>query len=324
MSAARDRLSVVLLAGGVGGAKMAEGFHHCDRCDLTVISNVADDDEFHGLWVSPDTDTMLYTLSDRIDLNQGWGVKDEGKRALSVLDELGQPTWMTLGDRDLGLHIYRTNSLSQGIGRQDICDNICKAFGLETRIILPTEDVIQTQIKTDDGWLSFQEYFVRERCQPEVREIAIRDIGLANPNPAAVEALSAADLVVIAPSNPLVSIEPILGIGNIREIVKKLATPVVAVSPLVGGKVVKGPLDRMMQARGMDVSTEAIASLYKGLIDILVVDHQDFHQTYCEAAPGIKIEAAPTLLKNKSDKINLANQLIDLALKSDGGDVLYG
>ena len=238
-------MKVTLLAGGVGGAKMAEGFDGLEGVELSVIGNIADDAEFHGLWVSPDIDTLTYSLANRIDRAQGWGVADEGHRALSVLEELGDETWMTLGDRDFGLHIYRTNALRIGATRSEVADHVAQVFGVESRILLPTDDVVQTRVRTALGWLSFQEYFVREQCKPEVLELAYDGIEAATPTEAALVAIAEADLIVLAPSNPLVSITPILDVLGIREAVVSAAAPVLAVSPLIAGKVVKGPADRI-------------------------------------------------------------------------------
>ena len=196
-------MKVTLLAGGVGGATRAEGFAALDDVALTVIGNIADDEEFHGLWISPDIDTMIYSLAGLVNRDQGWGVADEAGRALSVLDTLGADTWMYLGDRDLGLHIYRTERLRRGDRPSDIVRDVAERFGVEARILLPSDDRVRTRVKTADGWLSFQEYFVREKCRPEVEALTYAGIDEARPTPEALAALAQADLIVIAPSNPL-------------------------------------------------------------------------------------------------------------------------
>lgn len=309
-------VSVTLIAGGVGGAKMAEGLAHLDEVDLTVIGNVADDDEFHGLWVSPDIDTMLYTLSDRIDRAQGWGVADEGLRALDVLRELGQDTWMTLGDRDFGLHIYRSMRLRQGDPRQKIVDDIGRAFGVPARIVLPTEDVVQTRLRTTEGWISFQEYFVRERCRPTVQELDYRGIDKARPNPAALDAIETADLIVIAPSNPLLSIAPILGVSGLRDAVRRAKAPKIAVSPLIGGKALKGPADRLMASLGFAPTAETIAGFYSDIADFLVIDAADEAEAESVRAQGLTPVMDDILMEDRNGKIRLARSLMTLGTPS--------
>ena len=230
---------VTLLAGGVGGAKLAEGLAEIPEIALTVIGNVADDEEFHGLWVSPDIDTMLYTLSGRVNRDQGWGLADESNRALEMLNCLGANTWMFLGDRDFGLHIYRTERLRRGDRPSDIVADIRSKFGINSKILLPTDARVQTRVLTDGGWLSFQEYFVRERCQPEVLELKYDGLELSKITVEAEQALNEADLIIIAPSNPLLSILPILKIPGFYAALQNATAPIFAVSPLVAGKALK-------------------------------------------------------------------------------------
>ncbi|MBO9400025.1 2-phospho-L-lactate transferase [Shimia sp. R9_3] len=305
-----SKTRVTLIAGGVGGAKMAEGFAHLENVDLRVICNIGDDDSFHGLWVSPDVDTMLYTLSDRINRAQGWGVEDDALRALSVLKDLGQETWMTLGDRDLGLHIFRTMQLVQGRARQDITDHIAKALGISARLLLSTEDQVPTRVCTESGWQSFQEYFVRDQCRPAVRDLAYEGQETARANPAALDALTDTDLIVIAPSNPLMSIMPILGIPGIGETLVQAAALRLAVSPFVGGRALKGPADKMLQSLGHTPSTAYIADLYDGLIDGLVIDGTDAGD---QVATGLPLHAEQTVMKTRADKCALAQRLLHLA-----------
>nr|WP_319516647.1 2-phospho-L-lactate transferase [uncultured Cohaesibacter sp.] len=309
----KQKLKVTLLAGGVGGAKMAEGFTSLEDVDLTIIGNVADDEEFHGLWVSPDIDTMTYTLSGRINRQQGWGLADEGTRALETLTSLGEDTWMMLGDRDFGLHIYRTMRRMKGDRPSDIAADVAKAFGVKSKILLPTDDVVQTRVKTEQGWLSFQEYFVKEKCAPVVKALEFAGIEEATATPEALEAIASAELLVIAPSNPLVSIEPILAIEGMREALKKSAVPTIAVSPLIAGKVVKGPADRMMSAMGMRADAVGVATRYQGLADILLIDHQDVALSAEISDLSIAPHCADIMMKDMSDKMRLASEIVDLA-----------
>ena len=305
------RTKVTLLAGGVGGAKMAEGLAALDDADLSIIGNIADDDEFHGLWVSPDIDTLTYTLAGLINREQGWGVADESTRALDTLNVLGCETWMTLGDRDFGLHIYRTNRRRLGDRPSDIARDVAQRFGVKPQILLPSDDVVQTRVKTDAGWISFQEYFVREQCQPEISGLDYVGLEAAKVTDEAAEAIGSADLIVLAPSNPLVSIDPILKIDDIRERVIAAEAPVFAVSPLIAGKVVKGPADRMMTALGLRADAVGVAEHYAGLVDRLYIDHADAALTSQIEQNGMRCAVAPIVMKDLDDKARLARQLLD-------------
>lgn len=308
MSGAKTK--VTLLAGGVGGAKMAEGLAALEDVDLSIIGNIADDDEFHGLWVSPDIDTLTYTLAGLIDRNQGWGVADESTRALQTLNTLGRETWMTLGDRDFGLHIYRTNRRRSGDRPSDIAHDVAENFGVNARIILPSDDVVQTQVETDAGWSSFQEYFVKEQCRPEIKGLNYAGIEAARVTNEAASAIEDAELIVLAPSNPLVSIDPILKIGGIRHRVAAATAPVFAVSPLIAGKVVKGPADRMMTALGLRADAVGIAEHYRGLVDRLYVDHVDASLASQVELNDMDCALSSILMKNLDDKRRLASELV--------------
>lgn len=304
---------VTLLAGGVGGAKMAEGLAALPEVDLTVIANIADDEQFHGLWVSPDVDTLTYSLSDLVNRDQGWGVKDDAYRALDTLKRLGQDCWMSLGDRDLGLHIWRSMRLARGDRPSDIAADAARAMGVRTRLVLPTDDRVQTRVRTEAGWLTFQEYFVRERCAPEVRDLRFDGIESARPTPEALAALSAADLIVIAPSNPLVSIAPIVAVPGLREALDAATAPVVAVSPFIDGKVVKGPADRMMAALGLRADALGVAERYRGIADMMVIDTCDAALVPPIKALGVDAECHPILMRGHDDKARLAHELMIIA-----------
>ncbi len=303
-------MKVTLLAGGVGGAKMAEGFDGLPDVELSVIGNIADDAAFHGLWVSPDIDTLTYSLAGRIDRTQGWGVADESHRALGVLKELGAETWMTLGDRDFGLHIYRTAALAQGQSRSEIAAHVAKVFGVKCEILLPTDDVVQTRVRVAAGWLSFQEYFVREQYKPEVLALAYDGIEAAKPTEAALKAIREADLIVLAPSNPLVSITPILEVQGIRTAMHAATAKVVAVSPLIAGKVVKGPADQMMKALGLRADALGVAEYYKGVADHMVIDTQDAGLADAIMALGRGCTVLQTLMTERAEKEALAAGII--------------
>jgi len=307
-----DRVRVTLLAGGVGGAKLAEGFAALESVLLTVIGNVADDDMFHGLWVAPDIDTMLYTLSNRINREQGWGVADDGGRALAVLQELGASTWMFLGDRDLGLHIYRTERLRRGDRPTRIVQEIAARFGITARIVLPTDDRVQTRVRTKDGWLAFQEYFVRERCRPRVVELQYEGIAAARPTPEALDAIKTADLVVVAPSNPLVSIAPILGIPGITDAIRATAAPVKGVAPLIAGQAIKGPARAMMEALALCPDVAGVAAFYADLVETLIIDHADADLAAAIRAEGPEPVCRDILMPDHAGKVRLASEILDL------------
>ncbi|MES0868582.1 2-phospho-L-lactate transferase [Pseudovibrio sp. SCP19] len=303
-------VKVTLIAGGVGGAKMAEGLYHLENVELSIIGNIADDDAFHGLWVSPDIDTLTYTLADVIDRQQGWGVADESHRALETLSKLGDDTWMSLGDRDFGLHIYRTHRRRQGDRPTLIAQDIARSFGLSCNLILPTDDVVQTRVKTDAGWLSFQEYFVKERCAPDVRELHYDHIEEAHATEEALKALAEADLIVIAPSNPLVSILPILKVPGILEAVKAAKAPKIGVSPIINGGVVKGPADRMLASLGFEATAFGVAQIYAEFLDCFVIDHADEQHISAINGLGLSTSQDAILMKTREDKVRLAAKLL--------------
>ncbi|MBR9829574.1 MAG: 2-phospho-L-lactate transferase [Oceanospirillales bacterium] len=306
-----DSPTIVMLCGGVGGAKMAEGFVNSRFADnLSVIGNVADDQEFHGLWVSPDIDTLTYTLTDNIDRNKGWGLFDESNRVLDQLKALGADTWMYLGDKDFAIHILRTQMRSQGVRPTEIARRITHGFGLDVPIILPTDDVIQNQVKTENGWIAFQDYFVKWGCQPDVLDCRVVGIEQAQATPEALHAIAQADMVVIAPSNPIVSIHPILAIPGMREALELSSAFKVAVSPLVAGQAVKGPADKMMLAAGYRADVQGVADFYTGLVDALVIDQQDRAHL---SAVGQRIEhvlVTDTLMFNQTNKVRLAESIV--------------
>ena len=304
---------VTLLAGGVGGAKLAEGFVALAGVDLTILGNVADDDEFHGLWVSPDIDTMIYTLSGRIDRAQGWGRADEGRRALDTLADLGAETWMFLGDRDFGLHIYRTHRLRSGERRSQIVAHVARQFDVPAQIVLPTDDRVQTRVRTPAGWQSFQEYFVRDRCAPKILDLAYEGLQHARMTPEARMSIAQADVLVIAPSNPLASIAPILEIPGIRAALSAASAPIVGVSPLIAGQAVKGPADCMMRALGHQADALGVARLYEGLVTDFLIDTKDRALAGPIAALAIAPHCTDTYMGKIEDKARLAREVLAVA-----------
>lgn len=305
---------ITLLAGGVGGAKLAVGLAAiCEPGQLSIIGNVADDQEFHGLWVSPDIDTLTYTLAGRIDSAKGWGLADESNRVLDSLKRLGCDSWMYLGDQDLATHILRTQLRGQGIRPSVIAQRIAESLGVQSNIILPTDDRLQTRIRTPEDWLSFQEYFVREQCRPEILDIQLDGVERATATPEALAAIREADLLVIAPSNPIVSIGPILAVPGLGQAFALANSVKVAVSPLIGGATVKGPADRMLSASGYRCNNLGIADCYSDLIDGLIIDQRDQPDARALQERGLHVMTTNTLMLNDADKTRLARELLQFA-----------
>lgn len=267
---------VALLCGGVGGAKLARGFHMLwPEADLAVIVNTGDDFEHLGLTICPDLDTVLYTLTGQANRAQGWGREDESWTFMRVLRSLGGEDWFSLGDGDLALHVIRTQRLREGERLSGIVAEISAAWQLRSTVIPMSDDPVRTMVRTEDGVLPFQRYFVEQRCQPRTRSISFEGAGTARPAPGVVPAIEAADVVVIAPSNPYLSIDPIFSVPGISDAIKRTPAPVIAVSPLVSGKAVKGPTDKLMSELGFEVSNETVARHYQGMIDGLVIHEGD-------------------------------------------------
>jgi LPPG:FO 2-phospho-L-lactate transferase len=269
-------VKVAVLSGGVGGARFVQGLLDAvDPSGVTVVGNVGDDLEVFGLHVSPDIDTVLYTLSGLADEQRGWGRAGESWNALETARDLGAEAWFQLGDRDIGLHLARAEALGRGEPLSTITQRFARALGIVAQILPATDDRMRTWIQTDDGELSFQEWFVRRRHEPEVIGVRFEGVDTARAAPGVLEALAAADLIVIAPSNPFVSIGPVLAVQEIRTAIANRQVPSVAVSPLIGGKAVKGPADRMLKGLTGGTGPLQVTSCYKGLIDALVYDESD-------------------------------------------------
>jgi LPPG:FO 2-phospho-L-lactate transferase len=273
-----DDRPVVALSGGVGGAKLALGLYRILPPDtLTVIANTGDDFEHLGLSISPDLDTLLYTLSGEANPDMGWGRRDETWNFMAALEKLGGDTWFRLGDGDLATHVERTRRLAAGETLSTITDAFCRRLGIAARFLPMSDDQVRTRLDTDQGRLDFQDYFVRLRCAPAVRGIAFAGSESARPHPEVLAALSAPELraVILCPSNPFISIDPILSIPGVRPALHACTAPVVAVSPIIAGKAVKGPTAKMMEELGLPVDAAAVARHYRDFIDIYIADEAD-------------------------------------------------
>ena len=311
MSAARTL--VVALSGGIGGAKLALGLARImPPADLLVVANTADDFEHLGLAISPDLDTLMYTLAGLDDPQRGWGRRDETWTFMAALAALGGETWFRLGDGDLAVHVERTRRLAAGESLSAITTDFCRRLGLATRIVPMSDDRVRTRLRTSEGWLDFQDYFVRRRCEPRVSGIEYEGAAHARPQPQLLAALADPRLraVVICPSNPFVSIEPMLAVRGLRDAIASCHAPVVAVSPIIGGRAVKGPTAKIMAELGIPVSAMAVAERYAGLIDGYVVDHADAASA---AALGVPVTAAQTLMLTLDDREALARHVLAAA-----------
>jgi len=275
-----EQVNVVLLAGGYGGARMAHGFALLgDEVRLTVIGNTADDIELHGLHISPDLDTVMYTLAGLANDATGWGVSDETWSASEMLARYGGETWFRLGDRDLATHVLRTARLHAGVRLTDATAELCAALGVSARLLPMSDDRVATKVRTADAWLDFQDYFVRRGHRDEVVEVRFDGAATARPTDDVRAAILAAHLIVIGPSNPFVSIAPILAVAGMREAIDTSGAKVVAVSPIIGGVALRGPADRLLRSLAGDDGAAGVARhyarSYPGLIDFFVLDEKD-------------------------------------------------
>jgi LPPG:FO 2-phospho-L-lactate transferase len=300
-------VKVVVLAGGLGGSRFARALAETiDPQELTIVGNVGDDVEVFGLHVSPDLDTILYALTGRLDEERGWGRKGETWQALDTAAELGAETWFRLGDRDLGLHLVRTERLRRGEPLSRVTRELGAAFGLEPTLLPATDDRLRTWLATPAGEFPFQEWFVRRQHRDEVD--AVRFEGEARAAPGVVESIDDADLIAIAPSNPFVSIGPILAVAGIREALEERRAPAVAVSPLIGGKAVRGPADRMLARLTGGTTPRHVAGCYEGLIDALVVDAADAAED-----AGMPTIVTRTLMNDPDARRRLADAVLESA-----------
>ncbi|MBR0801078.1 2-phospho-L-lactate transferase [Bradyrhizobium jicamae] len=304
---------VVALSGGIGGAKLALGLSRILPSDeLLVIANTGDDFEHLGLCISPDIDTLIYTLAGINNPVTGWGRRDETWSFMESIGALGGEDWFKLGDRDLALHVERTRRLRMGQTLSEVTSDICRRLGIGARIVPMSEDLVRTRVRSDEGWIDFQDYFVRQQCRPVVHELVFDGAPLARPQADIVAALRSGDVraVIICPSNPFISIEPILAIPGMRDAIRASGVPVVAVSPIIGGKAVKGPTAKMMRELGLEVSAAGVAARYGDLLDGYVVDHADADGV---GKIGAQVTLASTLMTTLHDRETLARATLEAA-----------
>jgi LPPG:FO 2-phospho-L-lactate transferase len=299
----------VILAGGTGGAKLAAGMQELLGSGVSVIANTADDIEIVGVDVSPDPDLITYWLSAEIDEERGWGIKGDTFTVFDRLVRLGAPDWFRLSDRDLATCLYRRAFIAEGGRRTDAQAQIARALGVAAAVLPMCEERVRTRVRTAEGWRDLQRYLVAERAQAPVDGIEVEGIGEATPTPEVLAAIADADAIVIGPSNPVISIGPILAIGPLREAISAAAAPVVAVSPYVAGKVVKGPTDLFMHAVGRPSTAAGVASLYEGLLDGMVCDAEDPDSPPQE----VHVHSCPTLMEGREGRRALAERTLEFA-----------
>ena len=297
---------IIALAGGVGGAKLALGLARTLPADrLTVAVNTADDFEHWGLYICPDLDTVTYTLAGVANPETGWGLRDETWNVLEAMAKVGGETWFRLGDKDLAKHLERTRRLKAGESLSTIMIDLARRLGTDTRIVPMSDQPVRTLVTTPGGELAFQDWFVRLRCEPVVRSVRFAGVERAMPHPALAD-LGAAAGVIVCPSNPFVSVAPILALPGVRDALKGARCPRVAVTPIVGGQAIKGPAAKMLAELGHDVSALGVARFYQGLIDGFVLDAQDAGLAPQIEALGMRVRVADTMMRDDGDKKRLA------------------
>jgi LPPG:FO 2-phospho-L-lactate transferase len=306
-------MRVTALAGGTGAAKLVRGLTAClAASDLTIIGNTGDDTEVWGLHVSPDLDTVTYALAGRLDVARGWGLAGETFRCLEAMAELSSDTWFNVGDRDLATHLVRTQALRAGANLTAVTAEIAGRLGVRTRILPMSDQPVRTRIATPGGWLSFQEYFVREKALVKVIGVEYAGAADAQPAPGVVESLAGADLVIVCPSNPVTSIGPILAVPGIVDALGATKAPIVAVSPIIGGAAVSGPAAALMQARGLEVSPLGVAAAYHPWLTALALDEQDRARAPMLDEGGVRPLIAPILMTDRRREVALARHLLEV------------
>jgi len=308
-------MSVVALAGGVGAARFLEGLVQVvPPEELTVIVNTGDDmANFMGLYISPDVDIVTYTLAGIVDQEKGWGIEGDTFHALQALQKLGFDTWFSLGDQDLGTHLARTAMLQQGWSLSKATQAISELLGVRCRIIPMTEQWVPTRIVTDVGLIHFEEYLVKRKAQDAVEDVLFDGIDRTVPSPGVIDALEQAETIVVCPSNPIVSIGPILAVPGIKPGIMKADAVKVAVSPIVGGKPVKGPADKLMEGKGIEMSAVGVAQIYEEFLDIMVIDKEDQHLTPRIEELGMRVVIEQTLMTSLARKKKLAQTVLAAA-----------
>lgn len=301
----------VALAGGVGAAKLLRGLVRLvPQEELAIVGNTGDDLELYGLHVSPDLDIVMYTLAGIVDEAKGWGISGDSFNCLEMLGKLGFETWFKLGDRDLAIHIIRTKLLREGKTLSEATTELCKMLGLKVKIIPMTNEPVRTKIVSNKRVLDFQEYFVKRETKNNVEQVLFEGAAKAKAAPGVLEALENAERVVVCPSNPILSISPILSIPKVRSALKNTKAYIIGVSPIIGGKALKGPADRIMASMSLEVSAYGVAKFYEDFLDHFIIDEVDAEQKKRIEELGIKVTATKTIMSKLEDSVHLANVVL--------------
>ncbi|MEM3090372.1 MAG: 2-phospho-L-lactate transferase [Candidatus Bathyarchaeia archaeon] len=304
---------VVALAGGVGAAKLLRGLVKVvPPKNLFVIGNTGDDIELYGLHISPDLDIIMYTLAGIVDEEKGWGIAGDTFNCLEMLGRLGFETWFRLGDRDFATHIIRTKMLREGMTLSQATEKLCRMLGVKANLIPMSDDPVRTKIQSGNMLLEFQEYFVKRGTKDTVTGVIFEGVENAEPAPGVIQAIEEAERIIICPSNPILSIAPILAIKAIKKALEKSKAPVVGISPIVGGKALKGPADRVMVSMGFEPSAYGVARFYGGLLKHFIIDEADGDQKNHIERLGIKVAVTNTIMKSLEDSIHLAKVVMSV------------
>ena len=303
---------ITALAGGVGAARFLQGLVRvAPKKEVTVIVNTGDDIELYGLHISPDIDIVMYTLAGIVDEEKGWGIRGDTFHCLETLQKYGQETWFQLGDKDLATHIYRTALMKSGLTLSEVTSKLCQDLKLNVKILPMTNNRFTTKIATDEGSMHFEEYLVKRNAQDKVMKVVFEGVEAAKPAPRVVESILNSAVVVICPSNPIVSIGTILSVQNIRAALGETEARVVAVSPIVGGHPIKGPADKLMGGLGLEASAYSVAGLYKDFLDVFIIDQVDSAEKKRIGGLGLQVIATNTIMKTLEDKIQLAKMVLE-------------
>jgi LPPG:FO 2-phospho-L-lactate transferase len=307
---------ITVLTGGTGGAKFVDGLRQIVRPEeLTIIVNTGDDLLWWGLYVSPDVDSIIYMLAGKLSQERGWGVKGDTFFCLNAMGQMGQPTWFNTGDRDLAMHILRSKLLSDGKTLSEATTEIAAQLGITTRVLPMSDSRVETRVMTPIGELSFEEYFVQRWYQDPVESVRFSGATDSEPAPGVIEAIRSADLVLLAPSNPVSSIAPILAVPGVRQALRESRARIAAVSPIVRGAAVSGPAGILLAAQGFDVSISGVADFYRDFLDLLIVDVQDEMSAEALRATGMRVFCTPTIMRRNEDRIMLAERVLNAAMQ---------
>jgi LPPG:FO 2-phospho-L-lactate transferase len=305
---------ITVLTGGTGGAKFVDGLRQIIRPeDLTIIVNTGDDLRWWGLYVAPDLDSIMYMLAGKLSQERGWGVKGDTFLCLTAMGQMGQPAWLHVGDRDLATHIFRSKLLAEGKTLSEATSEIASKLGIKARILPMSDARVETRVLTPAGDLNFEEYFVQRWYQDPVESVRFAGAADATPAPGVIEAIRSAALVLLAPSNPITSIGPILAVPGIREAVRESRARTVAVSPIVGAAAVSGPAGTLMAAQGFAVSIAGVADCYHDFLDLLVVDSADAPAAEALRKTGVRVHCTPTIMRKNEDRVALAKTVLQVA-----------